>query len=418
MRHQLKIIIILLFIVQVSAPVHAQSVQQDLLSRINGLRSSLGLAPYTLNSALSGAANSHAQWMVATSQVTHIQENGSSPRTRANANGYNSQWVSENIYMGGLAGVDSAWNFWINSGIHYAGLTSPNYQDVGIGTAQGDGGQAFVLVFGVPSGGAAAARQASGGGAGNAASAPPLPIVGYDAVGNIQYELQAGDTLGDVLLTFGYTWDDLNTVLDLNEFTDADIRSLDVGQVVLVPPPQGTYTPTPLVEVTEELITTESPSNTPIATATLMLATESQSNQAPVTPISTTTPLDNSQTSGIIPTPDNSVQVAQQASASPTPTIIGEAIGEPVVFDASLPTATATLTQIPSPIPTLQINSVSVAEQATEIILIPTDIPIIGDSNPAQPSNTPPMWLIVAIVLQVGILGFASVEYIRRMRKK
>src|SRR5690606_20569651 len=110
MRNRLAIIIVFLIsFALMPVPTQAQNVTQDLLGRINALRSELGLAPYRLNAALSAAAQSHAQWMVATSQVTHVQDNGSTPQTRAQANGYNSQWVSENIYMGGLASIDTAW---------------------------------------------------------------------------------------------------------------------------------------------------------------------------------------------------------------------------------------------------------------------------------------------------------------------
>ena len=402
-RHFFAIIIVIISMNIASAPTQAQSVAQDLLGRINNLRAELGLAPYSLNSALTAAAQSHAQWMTDTQQVTHVQDNGSSPQSRAQANGYQSRWVSENIYMGGLASVNSAWNFWINSPIHYRGLTSANFQDIGIASAQGAGGEAFVLVFGVPPGSSAVvSNSGNGNSASNAPAAPPIAIVGYDEVGNIQYELQAGDTLGDVLLLFGYTWDDLNTILDLNSFTDADIRSLDVGQVVLVPPPQGTYTPTPLAEESTEEAIVEVTEDI-VAEVTEDVSVEITPT-AEISPIPTRTA--DAQTSGIIPTPDPN-------ASDETSIQTEEQVGQPVTFVAVTvsPTVTSTLT----PIPTLQINN----QQPTAISVAQVNTPIAepileASPQPQRNSNTPPLWLIGAILVQVGVLAFATIEYIRR----
>jgi hypothetical protein len=148
-RYHLLSIFLLLAL---AGALKAQDAVGDLLGRINTLRASLGLPAYALNAALSAAAQSQAQWMIDTGEVSHTRPDGSSPRSRAAAAGYGSNWVSENIYMGGLASVDAAWNFWVNSPIHYAGLTNPNYADIGIGTAGGAGGHSFVLVFGNPGG--------------------------------------------------------------------------------------------------------------------------------------------------------------------------------------------------------------------------------------------------------------------------
>ncbi len=395
-----------------SSSVQAQSVSQDLLGRINNLRSSLGLSPYRLNSSLNAAALSHAQWMANTSQVTHIQENGSTPASRAGANGYNSQWVSENIYMGGLASADTAWNFWINSSIHYAGLTSDNFRDVGIATAQGAGGHAFVLVFGVPAGASTVASNSSSS-ANNQSAAPALPIVGYDEVGNIQYELQAGDTLGQVLLLFGYTWDDLNAMLDLNGLTEADITALDVGQVVLVPPPQGTYTPTPVTET----LAAESAEATAEITVEVVEVTEEPVSERAASVEPTTTPpaTNNPQADGIIPTPapdtgvDNTVETVEIAEVTEELLPV-EAVGQPVTFVAV--TASPTITATPTSVPTLQVNNLAAA---TTIPESPTAIPQQVAPDRAS-SNSIPLWLIAAIIVQLAVLGFATFEYFRRKK--
>lgn len=365
----------------------AQGVSGELFSRINALRAEQGLSSYSLNSALNVAAQNQAQWMVDTSRVSHVQEDGSSPKTRAQANGYNSQWVSENIYMGSSASVDSAWNFWLNSPIHYAGLTSPNYRDIGIATAQGQGGQSFVLVFGVP-GSASTTTSSNNSSSSSNNQAPesaPIAIVGYDEVGNIQYQLQAGDTLGQVLLLFGYTWDDLNALLDLNQFTEADVTALDVGQIVLVPPPQGTYTPTPVLDPTVTLTAIPSATDSPQATANAPTAIL----QSTIIPTN-----ESSVTSAIIPT-----AIPQIATIEVTPETIGEELGQPVTYVA--------VTVSASPIPTLQVNS--------QPLVSATATPPIEEEPASEKNNSgPPTWLVAAIIAQIAILLYASFEYFRR----
>ncbi len=127
---------------------HAQDEVTWLLTQINNLRASLGLPPYSLNAQLSTAATLHSQYMVNTCDISHTEANGSTPTSRARAQGYTGSWISENIYMGQLARAEDAWNFWINSPIHYQGLTHNVINEVGIGVAYGECGQGYTLLFG------------------------------------------------------------------------------------------------------------------------------------------------------------------------------------------------------------------------------------------------------------------------------
>lgn len=278
MKIRRTLIIILLPLI-FAATLRAQDEVGTLISRVNGLRASLGLAAYSLNGTLSAAAQSQAQWMVETGNISHSRLDGSTPRSRAQAAGYPSAFVSENIYGGTNATVDSAWNFWINSAIHYAGLTSPNYQEIGIGVAHSAWGSTYVLVFGNPGGPPPLPPQAASAGGGASAPQQPSYVVGLDANGNIMHEVQPGDTLGDIALIYGYTWDDIPYMMQLNGLTNP--RDLDIGSILLVPPYDGTYTPTPAegagaptVEATTpaptlESIPTAGPSATPIPAVAL-----------------------------------------------------------------------------------------------------------------------------------------------------
>ena len=240
---------LLLFLALVTlgiASVAAQDTQSVLLARINSLRRSQGLPPYSISVALNSAAKNHAIWMARTGKVSHQQDDGTGPRTRARNAGYSSNWVSENIYRGLRASALEAWNWWLGSPTHYAGITSPNYDNVGVGSASGEFGTAYVLVFGNSLGRAPASRangtQLS---AGLNAPAAPSFVLGIDDVGNIKHEIQTGDTIGNIALIYGYTWADIPYMLEINDMALDDIRLIQPGDVFLVPPKDGTFTPAP-----------------------------------------------------------------------------------------------------------------------------------------------------------------------------
>lgn len=358
MARMMKKALLLCLIFVIVAPLYAQDGAGDLLNRVNALRASVGRAGYSLNGALSAAAQQQAQWMIDTGSVSHTHPDGSGPRTRAQNAGYPSNAVSENIYAGSNASVDSAWTFWINSGIHYAGLVNPAYTEVGIGIAAGDWGRAYVMVFGNPNGyGYAAAAPAvsagSGGGSGSSsgggsgAAAPPSFVVGTDERGNIQHQVQPGDTLGDIALIYGYTWADLPRMMELNGM--ADVRDLEVGSIFLVPPHAGTYTPT--VDP-----------NTP-------------------TPAPTATPL------------------------------------PPTITPFSLPTATPTA--IPM-IPTAGLD-ITPPVEIVQVLDAPTPeiVQPIAAAPAPQPRNNNTMWLVIALGVQVVVLVGAGAEFLlRRSRRR
>jgi hypothetical protein len=447
----------------VATTTQAQDAVSDLLGRINGLRASLGLPGYTLNGALSAAAANQAQWMATTGQISHTQADGSTPSSRAAAAGYGGSWVSENIYAGTNAGVGDAWVFWLNSPIHYRGMTNASYQEIGIASASSDWGRAYVLVFGRVGGTPIVpARPNSSGSGSSAASAPPSFVVGLDNSGNIMHEVQPEQTIGDVLLTYGYTWEDLPEFLTLNHKTDADIRRLQIGEIVLVPPYGGTYTPTPYPEGW--------PTNTPepedfVATAIAEAAAEATA--AALTPTREVVPTDTPDSAGDEepdepqdsgPTPEiearqSNGRIATSAAvpsflaggATPTPdaesvTLLEGVTLTPPPISTEGVTATEDVTQVESVTPTEGVTLTPSATltpsptlddvSALETQFAPTPdagATVVADLN-APPSQfedviavTPPgesPWLFVAIMLQITIIVGAGYMYVRGGKRR
>ncbi len=392
-----------------ASTVQAQDVTGELLGRINGLRSSVGAAPYAVNGILTTAAQNHANWMVNTGIYSHTQSDGSTPISRARALGYPSQWVSENYYMGGMASVESSMQFWINSPIHYRGMTAPHYSEIGIATATGNGLTAFVLVFGNPStarpvvpanpvssntsGGAPAGGSAPQ--AGNPAPPPPSFIIGQDEWGNILHEVQPGQTLGEIVLLYGYDWADLGRVRDLNAMTEDEGRRLDIGDVIKVPPYEGTWTPAPgTPTVTPFYTATPSPEpGTPTEPPT---ATDSAPYEFPtLTPIMLL-PV----TESPIPTENKQPTTTPTSTSTPTATAINTTDSQSVAW------AAATFTPTPT--------EAGVVVAQAQVSAADTSAEIIPPAAPPQDGNRLPVWLIVGVALQVGLLVLAWVEYARR----
>lgn len=368
----------------------AQDEVGDILGRINNLRASLGLPAYNLNGALSAAAQSQSQWLIDNDcTIAHTHPDGSSPRSRAQAAGYASSEVGENIYCGGIAQVDDAWTFWINSPIHYAGLVNTRYKEVGIGVAHGANGSGFTLVFGNPGGSAyVPPPPASAAGAQNvAASGPaqqPSYVVGLDEHGNIKHEIQDGDTIGDILLIYGYTWADIPTLLALNNMTQEDFRSLKVGTILLIPPKAGTYTPTP---------GDAPPTSTPEAPTVEQPTSESPTSESPtqaapelVQASIVESPIPPTSTEIIVPPTENSV-----------------------IQQASFPQPTDTAVNPPAP-------ATAVVQVALAATAIPVSVQKSAGVVASRPGTSPA--LIVALVVQAGILLGAGFEFVRRMRRR
>lgn len=145
---------------------------QDWLNKINGLRSSRGLAPLQLDGELTGLAQSWSQNMASTGSLAH---------TPSLSAGINSNWTKLGENVGYGPNNDLIWNGFVNSPRHLANLTDPAFTHVGIGVAWSGGTQFVTHRFmavaggGGGGGGGGGVPTPSGGGQGSAAAPAPAP---------------------------------------------------------------------------------------------------------------------------------------------------------------------------------------------------------------------------------------------------
>src|SRR5918997_4547697 len=99
---------------------------------LNAYRGELGLAPVTLNSELSAAAEYHSVDMATNNYFDHYLFDGTDPGTNIQNFGYTGFPYSENI-AAGMATAQEVLIGWQNSPEHNATMTNPQFTEIGIG---------------------------------------------------------------------------------------------------------------------------------------------------------------------------------------------------------------------------------------------------------------------------------------------
>jgi len=105
---------------------------------LNAYRGELGLAPVTLNSELSAAAEYHSVDMATNNYFDHYLFDGTDAGTNIQNFGYTGFPYAENI-AAGMATAQEVLIGWQNSPEHNATMTNPQFTEIGIGLAYGDG---------------------------------------------------------------------------------------------------------------------------------------------------------------------------------------------------------------------------------------------------------------------------------------
>jgi len=213
----------------VSVPEYAGTAY-DLVNAVNALRASNGLPAYSISSILMYTAQAQADFMAATSTVTHTGPGGISVTDRLLAAGYPlagdlslGGFRSENIIsnrqnMSAQAAVDA----WTGDAPHLNTMLSPDLTEIGAGVS---GLVYYVIDAARPTTGGAGAsaltQSVAGGSAVPAVDAVVRQVVisTPNAAGDVIHVVQSGQSLWQIAIDYGVKIDDikrLNYLLDNN----------------------------------------------------------------------------------------------------------------------------------------------------------------------------------------------------------
>jgi uncharacterized protein YkwD len=264
---------------QAESATHAAdfSTASELISAVNALRATYGLAPYQANSILMSIAQTQAEYLVSISTPTHVDAQGRLPFQRALAAGYlvagnittNVGYFSENISAGIGQTAEEAVEVWMGDDPHKNTMLSGILQDVGAGVGVYGNTYYYVLDCGLSTGGTPVAYT------------PPAPLHPNtptivpntpNADGSIIHIVQSGDTTLGIALAYHISWGDL---LKLNGLTDKSIIFPDQNIII-----RAAYTPTPTLPTSTPTIhptITPWPTSRPTSTATAIPPTPTAS---------------------------------------------------------------------------------------------------------------------------------------------
>ena len=243
----------------------------ELIEKVNALRTSNGLSPYSSNPILMKIAQDHADYIASTGVLTHFDEKGKRPYQRAIDAGY---FVAGNLSAGGLlteaifsgsnVSDEDVISAWQSNKADTVALLSADYEDVGVGIAAANGVTYYVLIAGSendsdtslsPTAGASSTAPA-----GTGMPNTPLPS------GEIYHDVQKNEALWSIALLYG------TTIAEIKLLNGLATDEIFEGQRLII-----------------RRASTETPSPSPVpVTATLGIPTSTSTK--PVTPTVTLTP--------------------------------------------------------------------------------------------------------------------------------
>lgn len=236
----------------------------QLIDVVNNLRAANGLTTLAVHNALMQSAQTQADYMASTGQITHSRPGGITFTQQLIDLGFPlaGEIRSENILSssGPLVwnGVPAVWQ----DAQHMNTMLSPSYTHIGAGISQGAGGYYYALDCAAASGSGSTTTSGSGTPGATSVSAVSqyiVPIVVSTAQpdGNVYHILQNGQTLWSVAIEYGTT---IKQIQNLNGLGDDLV--VWQGQKLLVK--QGATQPAPPTTTPTEVAT-----STPVIPPTL-----------------------------------------------------------------------------------------------------------------------------------------------------
>lgn len=265
----------------------------ELVNAVNALRASYGLAPYAISPILMAVAQSHADYMAATGNVSHTGLGGSSVTERLLAAGYPlagdlslGGFRSENITSGNeTKTAQDAVNGWTGDAPHLTTMVSPSLTEIGAGVSINAGRVYYVIdcalptTNGLPQPAAATAIAAGPTVAPGAGVVFPVVLSTPNADGDVIHEVKAGQSLWQIAISYETMIDEIKR---LNNLYTNDIYP---GEKLLIRQAQPAATDAPMETTTASLPA----SATSARTATAMQFTPTATAAVSVSPINAST---------------------------------------------------------------------------------------------------------------------------------
>ena len=281
--------------VVVAQPVnvpHYDNSPYDLINAVNALRASYGLPAYSINSILMFTAQNQADFMSANGIVTHSGPGGSTMTQRLLAAGYR---LSGDLSLGGFRSeniiainanmsAEDAVSAWMGDAPHQYTMLSPDLTEIGGGVAVVNGLVYYVIDCARPT--TDGAPPASTPVVGSGATVPAVEAAVYPVVlstpnasGDVIHEVQSGQTLWQIAISYGVTINEikrLNDLFDNNIYPGNKLLIKNETTPTALPP---TETATPEFTATPFLSATSVPTHVVAVTQSPMVSTPQDKNR-------------------------------------------------------------------------------------------------------------------------------------------
>lgn len=229
-------------VVGLSFSVHwrtAEAQSAQIVQLVNNFRAQNGLPPLMFNAKLAAAAQQQTDYIAATNSYTHTGYNGSTPQSRASAQGYTGR-VSENIVGGSDMTPAQGLAWWINSPVHYNTLVTTYYTEIGGGFSTGSyNQQIYAIVVGNPSGTTASPARSNQSAA--PIAAPPFNMAAPNEDGSIVHTVRSGQAMWTLAAYYDVELAYIYRINNLSENT-----FISAGDEIVIRLADGVPTPTPL----------------------------------------------------------------------------------------------------------------------------------------------------------------------------
>lgn len=246
-----------------------ESTSYDLINAVNALRAAYGLPAYSINSILMFTAQNQADFMLSNGIVVHTGPGGSTVTQRLLAAGYP---LGGDLSLGGFRSeniiaihvnmsAEDAVSAWMGDAPHQYTMLSPDLTEIGGGVAVVNGLAYYVIDCARPA--ANGVSQASTPVIGSGATIPaveaavsPVVLSTPNESGEVIHEIQPGQTLWQIAISYGVKIDELKR---LNNLFDDNIYP---GNKLLVKREVTLTSQPPTAAATLERTATSSPSAT------------------------------------------------------------------------------------------------------------------------------------------------------------